>query len=274
MNRRPFRTGVAIVCVCALMIGAGCGRGPRLRVATWNVAHGRGLAFNQIGLPRETFEANLRAMAGVLRRERPDVVCLQEADGASDWSGGFDHVAFLAEAAGYPFRHHGLHVETERLGVRLRYGTALLSRLPLREMGLHPFDAEIFDTKGAAWADVVFGGRTVTVISVHLDFKRASVRCRQVDALVERFQSHDEPLIIAGDFNCSWGDGEDALRRIAERLSLRCSGNDGGYTFPSHAPEKRLDWILISEDLEFVDSRIWPDLCSDHLGVVATLAWR
>ena len=99
-------------------------------------------------------------------------------------------------------------------------------------------------------------------------------RCRQVDALVERFRLHDEPLIVAGDFNCSWDDGEDALRLIAEGLSLRCSGDCGGFTFPSHSPENRLDWIFISDDLEFVDTRIWPDLCSDHLGAVATLAWK
>lgn len=278
MDRRFARAGFAIGCVGAMMIVSGCGTesDPRLHIATWNIAHGRGLAFNQIGLPCETFEANLRAIAGVLRRERPDVVCLQEADGLSDWSGGFDHVAFLAEAADYSHRHHGLHVETKRLGVRLRYGTAILSLWPLSEMNSHPFDAETFDTKGYASADVAFADRVVTIVSVHLDFKRATVRRRQVNDLVKRFRSRDGPLIVAGDFNCAWDDGEDALRRIAEGLSLRSDnpGIRGGPTYPSHAPAKRLDWILISDDLKFVDYHTWPDLGSDHLGVAATVEWK
>ncbi|WP_419616290.1 hypothetical protein, partial [Thiolapillus sp.] len=45
--------------------------------------------------------ANLQDIAVVLKREDADIVALQEADGASLWSGGFDHVAMLAKEAGY-----------------------------------------------------------------------------------------------------------------------------------------------------------------------------
>jgi endonuclease/exonuclease/phosphatase family metal-dependent hydrolase len=36
---------------------------------------------------------------------------------------------------------------------------------------------------------------------------------------------------------------------------------------------KRLDWILISDELDFVSHEVLPDVVSDHLVVVATLGW-
>ncbi len=136
---------VSAVAVC------GCSQAPpeTLRVATLNLAHGRGMKVNpigQIGLPRRTFEENLIAVAECIEREGPDVVALQEADAASDWSGDFDHVAFLAEAAGYPHDHHGLHAVFERAGLTLRYGTALLARRELTNARSFALDGKPLDT--------------------------------------------------------------------------------------------------------------------------------
>jgi endonuclease/exonuclease/phosphatase family metal-dependent hydrolase len=36
---------------------------------------------------------------------------------------------------------------------------------------------------------------------------------------------------------------------------------------------KRLDWILISQELSFVDYTVLPDVVSDHLAVLATIGW-
>jgi endonuclease/exonuclease/phosphatase family metal-dependent hydrolase len=40
-------------------------------------------------------------------------------------------------------------------------------------------------------------------------------------------------------------------------------------SFPSRG--RRLDWILISPEFEFVEYRTLPDVISDHRAVVATL---
>jgi endonuclease/exonuclease/phosphatase family metal-dependent hydrolase len=37
---------------------------------------------------------------------------------------------------------------------------------------------------------------------------------------------------------------------------------------------KRLDWILVSSDLEFVDYHVVNDELSDHRLVVTTLRWK
>ena len=36
---------------------------------------------------------------------------------------------------------------------------------------------------------------------------------------------------------------------------------------------RRLDWILISEELRFVEYTVLPDLVSDHLASVAKIGW-
>ena len=37
----------------------------------------------------------------MLERHAPDVACFQEADGPSSWSGSFDQLHYLAEAASF-----------------------------------------------------------------------------------------------------------------------------------------------------------------------------
>ena len=38
--------------------------------------------------------------------------------------------------------------------------------------------------------------------------------------------------------------------------------------------ERRLDWILISDELEFMNYTVLPDVVSDHYAVVAEVAFR
>ena len=37
--------------------------------------------------------------------------------------------------------------------------------------------------------------------------------------------------------------------------------------------ERRFDWILISNELEFISYRVLPDIISDHFAVVAEVKW-
>ncbi len=257
-----------------------------LRVATLNVAHGRGSIrsqIGQIGLSRATIESNLDAISGTLRREQPEVVALQEADGVSQWSGSFDHVQWISESAEFPHRPHGLHVDSKIAGARFRYGTAVLSDRAPVAWSSSAFDADPIDTKGFVIAEIEFEGRRTNgrpgcrllrVVSVHLDFKTARTRKKQARMLIDALATSDLPLVVMGDFNCGWSD-DDALRLICDELGLSAyqPEAEGWGTYPSRRPRKRLDWILISRQLRFVSYAHWPDRVSDHLGVMADLRW-
>lgn len=241
-----------------------------LRLVTWNVAHGRAGAFHQALLPREAVERNLGRIAEVLRHESPDVVALQEADGPSVWSGNFDHVTHLADETSLGFAFRGDHNPFDLFGHDLSAGTALVSRLPLAEPRSEAFAANWRDTKGFVVAAVELPGtgRTIDVVSLHLDFLNPGERREQVLAVAEALGERERPLVVLGDMNCI-GTAE-AIRMFEELLDVRPYRPElAEPTFPAGAPARRIDWILISDDLEFTAYRTLEPRLSDHLGVVA-----
>ncbi len=250
---------------------------PALRLLTLNIAHARRQAQHQALLKAHTLRRNLAAIAAVLSRERPDVVALQEADGPSAWSGGFDHVATLASLAGFEHAFRGEHNPFSLGRLDLSSGTALLSRLPLVAPRSRAFQQSWRDTKGFVAATVeslALAGQAVDFVSIHLDFLAERVRRRQVDQLIDTFRGSDRPLVVSGDFNCEWGERRRCFDLLARELALRAAGFGGRPTFPAWRPLVRLDWVLLSPELDFATYRTLEDRLSDHLGVLAEIRWR
>jgi len=266
----------AVVCLALTAMVAGSEPRPELHVATLNLAHGRGLALDQFRVPPEEFAGNIDAVARVIRQEKPDVLALQEADAPSAWSGGFDHVGRLAAATEYPHVYHGLHFQIDVLNMAVRYGTALLAKDPLLAPVSVRFEAPPLHTKGFVVAEIEFDGRMVMVTSVHLDSGSSEVRRAQAQVLIRLLDQRGPALILMGDFNSRWENEADAVRILAVALGLQAFQPESTdlATFPSRMPKKRIDWILISSELEFVDYQVCAACVSDHLGVAARVRWR
>ncbi len=248
-----------------------------LRLMSLNIAHARRKAQHQSLLKDTTIRRNLELIADVLERERPQVVALQEADGPSFWSGGFDHVAALAGLAGFPHAFRGKHNREAPGRLDLSYGTALLSQLPLSATHSHAFFENWRDTKGFVAATVepeALDGEPVDVVSIHLDFLAERVRRRQIEQLVERFRGHDGHLVVMGDFNCAWSERRRSLDLLLHELKLRPCRDGAAATYPAWRPLVRLDWILLSEGLDFSTYETLDDRVSDHLGVLADVHRR
>jgi endonuclease/exonuclease/phosphatase family metal-dependent hydrolase len=246
-----------------------------LRVATLNLAHGRKDSFNQLFVTEDSHKENLNDITDVLKQYKPHVIALQEADAASRWSGSFDHVAYLASAAEYPWRAHASNAENWLFS----YGTALLSAVPITETIKHTFEPSppTLD-KGFVLAQIEWPSadknisRKIDVISVHLDFSRQAVRESQINEMLEILSARMNPTIILGDFNSEW---------LAEAAGIKELVNKS--RFSSYKPEatdlntyknKRLDWILITKDMEFVNYQVLPDILSDHAMVVVDLRFK
>jgi endonuclease/exonuclease/phosphatase family metal-dependent hydrolase len=248
-----------------------------LRLLSLNIAHARLKSRHQSLLKDTTIRRNLEVIARVLEREKPHVAALQEADGPSFWSGGFDHVATLAELAGFAHTFRGEHNRVLPGKPTLSYGTALLSRLPLEAQRSHAFTQNWRDTKGFVAATVApeaLGGEPVDVVSIHLDFLADRVRRGQVEQLIERFRGHTGHLVVMGDFNCAWSERRRSLDLLLHELKLRPCRESAGAIYPAWRPLVRLDWILVSEGLEFSGYQTLDDRVSDHLGVVAEVNRR
>lgn len=248
----------------------------QLRLLTLNVAHGRRRATHQALIPRTRLRRNLHHIASTMRGIGPDVVALQEADGPSAWSGNFDHVATLADLVELRDFFRGEH---NPLGVgrfTLASGTALLSHLPLRDPVSHRFGLSWRDTKGFVVATVIvpqWGNAAIDVASVHLDFLAPYSRRQQIRQLAEILEARRRPLVVLGDLNCCWAREPYSMELLTRKLGLRAFQPDShSPTYPAFRPRRRLDWILISPELEFHGYGTLPARVSDHLVVVADLA--
>ncbi|MGE0640096.1 MAG: endonuclease/exonuclease/phosphatase family protein [Thermoanaerobaculia bacterium] len=248
-----------------------------LRLMSLNIAHARRKSQHQSLLRETTIRRNLELIAGVIQREEPQVVALQEADGPSSWSGKFDHVGMLSDLAGYPHSFRGEHNPPALARFDVSYGTALLSRLPLDGPHSLAFQQNWRDTKGfvaATIAPEALGGESVDVVSIHLDFLADRVRRQQVEQLVETFRDHQRHLIVMGDFNCAWSERRRSLGLLHRELKLRPFRDLASPTYPAWRPLVRLDWILISEGLDFTNYQTLDDHVSDHLGILADVRLR
>jgi len=249
-----------------------------LKVLTLNVAHGRKDGFNQLFLSKQTIQQNLSEISTVFKQTGADIVALQEADGPSRWSGKFNHVATLAQQAGYPWYSQANHAQSWLFD----YGTALLSRGSFTEMLSHTFaPSPPTLSKGFLLGQIAWHPRQgadppvlVDVVSVHLDFSRSSVRQQQIAEMVEILADRKNPLIILGDFNSDWLNDVSVVHELARRCRLHAympMADDLG-TYNSNG--RRLDWILLSNDLEFKSYTVLPNIVSDHYAVVAEVTLR
>jgi endonuclease/exonuclease/phosphatase family metal-dependent hydrolase len=248
---------------------------PTLKVLMLNLAHGRKDGLNQLLKSEAAIRRNLEEIATVLDKHSADVVALQEADAPSLWSGGFDHVALLAEQAGYPFYESSNQANSWFFS----YGTALLSRVALSGVVHHTFrPSPPTMNKGYTLAQLIWkrdSGEPVAVdvVSVHLDFSRKSVREQQSAELAQALAVRGNPLIVMGDFNSDWSADEQVVRALAERAELHVYRPDAD-DLSTYSGSKRYDWILISRHLEFVSLEVLPEILSDHSAVMAEIRMR
>jgi len=248
---------------------------PLLSVLTLNLAHGRKDAFNQMLQKTSTTRHNLEEIADFLSNSGADLIALQEADAPSRWSGKFNHVDFVSQKSPYPCRIHASHAH-KRL---YDFGTALLSRVPYTGSLSHTFAPSPPTTnKGFVMGKVLWNpdGQlqepiTVSVISVHLDFSRKKVREAQTEEMRTMLLDIATPLIIMGDFNTDWTTDESAIKAIVANGNLKVYQPEARQLGTYKNGKHRLDWILISKDLEFVSYEVPQIVLSDHQPVLASL---
>ena len=243
-----------------------------LKVATLNLAHGRKDNLIQFFLSNETIRANLDDIAQAFRQQQVDIIALQEADAPSVWSGDFDHVAHLAKQARYPWYIHAHNVNSWFS----TFGSALLSRIPLLEGIEYTFEPSPPTlNKGFVLASIRWSGeageqaRIVDIISVHLDFSRQAVREQQIREMRDLLSARMNPTIILGDFNSEWLQDSSVIKKLATK-SRFTTFQPKSNAYNSYK-DKRLDWILITKDMEFVSYRLLPDILSDHRMIIAEI---
>ncbi len=249
-----------------------------LRFFSLNVAHARRNVPVQPYLGRRRAQRNLAEIAETLKVLAPDVVALQEVDGPSTWSGNFDHLAAIARQSGFADHYRGDHNEFGFGRFRMTAGTALMARQPLLDPASHRFSVSWRDTKGFVVAVLEvpeWGGLAIDVVSVHLDFLAPSMRRKQILRMVEQLEHRQRPMVLLGDLNCCWHHEPRSMDLLVSHLGLAAHEPDSLVpTYPAHRPQRRIDWILASPEIDFHGYHTVHAPLSDHLVLVADLTMR
>lgn len=185
-----------------------------------------------------------------------DIVALQEADGGSLRSGNINQVQKLAQLGNFPYWYQQ---RNRNLGPFAQHSNGLLSRLEPQKLEDHPLPGPA--GRGAILAQIGEGPAAIAVVSMHLALG-ARARKRQL-GYIHEIVSDYQHVVLMGDMNTH---AENLLvDSPLSRLNLRAAQTDA--TFPSWKPQRCLDHILISPELEISNMSVLPIPISDHLPV-------
>ena len=246
-----------------------------VRLMTLNLAHGSNNRFGLVPMftSRRKIKHRLQQNALIIKRESPDVVAFQEADGPSWWSGRFHHVNYLAKHAQFRYAILGIHVKTKSK----RYGTALISRLHLSHTISYKFTKVGLFKKGFVIATIQWPSHPslkVDIVSLHLHPSNLKIQRYQVKEVIQFSKTRKRPVIIMGDFNNTWNKENSPLWLLAFNLKMQVYKANLPNMYTHRALHKRrLDWILIPPHFHFVHYRVIRDVISDHYGVVADILY-
>lgn len=262
----------ALVAVTVLLAAAGpATAAPKARdrattVATYNIHHGAD--------PAERLD--LERIASEIRRGGADVIGLQEVD--RHWgarSAFVDQAAWLAERLGLHVVY-GANLDlapAEAGQERRQYGTAVLSRFPIlssrNTLLPRPRNGE---QRGLLEAVLNVRGVRVRFANTHLQHNNAEERLAQSQRIVELLGNAPEPTVLVGDLNATPQAPELApLFAHLDDAWVR-AGRGAGFTYPVERPDRRIDYVLVSPDVEVRDAQVIASDASDHLQVTADLA--
>lgn len=263
--------------------GAAARSGP-VRLLTFNIAHGRGLALYQGFVSPQRMQRNLGRIAALMRRLKVDLALLQEIDFDSHWSARMNQLTHLREAARFPHAVEGVNNRREGR-LPLRYGNALLSRFPVEGWENVPFGESTLGEKGFLYCELLVRGRLLPVINLHLDFRSKRARITQVDRVmdfiegkIEAAERHTHTLpLICGDFNARSTKDTDAvavlLQRILEHHEYSLHPPPRVKTFPSQLPQRSLDYVFLPRPMVKRHCHAVRSHLSDHRPVFLEFDW-
>lgn len=233
-----------------------------VRLAAFNVAHGRGL----------DRKVNLARTALVIRRLAAHVVCLQEVDRHfGDRSAYVDQALELSRALNMQVVFGASVTRSPRSGKAREYGNATLSHLPILSHELHPLPVSPgHEPRSAQRVLIELDGGTLWVVNTHLSYESAGDRAAQARGVRDLVDDEMGPAVIAGDFNADNDATELAPLADLGDAWTEC-GHGNGCTHPARRPNKRLDHVLCSAGVIPSAAQVVPTDASDHLPLVVDL---
>jgi endonuclease/exonuclease/phosphatase family metal-dependent hydrolase len=279
LDIRRIRCVFALVAAAMLLFMAGCSSGRYatgssiLRVMTWNIHHGEGL----------DKKVDVGRIAKLILSEKPDVVALQEIDRGVERSGTIDIITRLADLTDMTYAF-GKTIDYQGGD----YGNAFLTRFPILEERNHLYRMiQPGEQRGILQLVLDVRGEEVLVANTHLESRTDDTArfaaVQELPALLRSFAPR--PAIVCGDFNDVPGSRviEELRKNFGDSWEQAASGS--GFTFPSNAPVKRIDYVVFRHNaapdssssgivLRPVSARVLRTDASDHLPLLVEFELR
>ncbi|MCL6523673.1 MAG: endonuclease/exonuclease/phosphatase family protein [Thermoflavifilum sp.] len=246
-----------------------------------------------------------RAMLQIIANQQADVLCLQEF--YTSENPRLPHKNFkryISDSLGYPYRYFSS--DYNALGSTSHSGVIIFSRWPICRAGKIPIIYQPRE-ESLIYADLVIHTDTVRVFTVHLQsiylnrvdlmqieemkhgkdtawitskpiwgkLKRAFIRRSSESKLVKQvIDQSPYPVILCGDFNDT--PVSFTYFTLAKGMQDGFLNRDFGFgsTYYSIFPTLRIDYILASQQWQFLQFKRIPVHLSDHYPIVAELQLR
>ena len=222
-----------------------------LRIATFNIQHGRG--------PDGVADAG--RLANALAVLDADVLGLQEVDVGVAASQRLDQVRLAADATGLT----AVFGPVARVGWRGTYGNALLARGVIDDIEELALPVSMRrDRRAALLARVVVAGRTLSVVTTHLSVRYEDAR-PQLEAVLTALAARSAPRLLMADCNMAPA----AVAPLVEETGMTVAV--GPPTFPSAAPRVQIDHVAAA-GLALGQVSVPESAVSDHRPLVVTVS--
>lgn len=265
----------------------------RLKVSSYNLAHGRGGKYGANNRSHKTEKDlldHLEKIVEQIKNESPDIMVLNEIDFSSAWSFNIDQAEYIAKKCGYPYFIEQKNMSVSFPFYHLNFGNAILSKYPVQNskfIDFQPYSAieDIFlGNHDAFFCQLEVPSGPIGIFGIHLEYRSEAIRVRCAEVLSEMCSKIEFPLIVLGDFNSTPSglnksiattDGTNAMSLLLGEKGfisyLKKEDQMDAYTFPSEKPDRLIDWIIGKGIRNFSNSKIIQSDLSDHLMIVTEI---
>ncbi len=211
--------------------------------------------------------SNLLEILSFIKSSTPDIIGLVEVDSGSYRSGKCCQAEIIAKELGYSHvveTKYANNSLAQRVPLLKKQSNALLSKEQVLSHHFHYFEEGMKRLViEAELAEII-----IFIVHLSIKYRHRQYQLEQLHQLVCKIQ---KPLIVAGDFNTFWGSRE--LQLFLAATHLQNANPDNSPSHPSHSPNRQLDFILHSPELEVTHFEI-PDIqLSDHKPLICDFTY-
>lgn len=231
----------------------------KIKVASFNIFHCEDFLKEKI---------DYDAFAELIASLDADVIGLNEVHGNGNW----DEYEPQAEILGSKIGYNGFFAKATELDGTNPFGNAVLTRKAIKSVEVIPIpdpDPKGYDgyyeTRCVLKMKITNPDLTVLITHFGLNPDEHESAVATILANLE-----DERCILIGDLNV-YPDNE-VLNPIRERMLDTASvSEDALLSFPSDAPDRKIDYIFTSKDIKTLKVEVPNKVLSDHLPITAEI---